>query len=144
MAFLSPDQNYVLFFRISAGQWCLLGRQFPPPGSFTMTTMSKGWRDGGDRLAITNNLLGGPKYGPGSEPQWKASRTRYPAFYKALLEEPSRTKRSEILVTDQQSTRIQQYQDSSLDISCACEYLLREHMLTPVKTYMPHVQLAIE
>ena len=53
------------------------------------------------------SVLGEPKYGPGSEPQWKAGRTRYPAFYKALIEEPSRTKRREILVTDQRSTRTQ-------------------------------------
>ena len=53
------------------------------------------------------SVLGEPKYGPGSEPQWKAGRTPYPAFYKALLEEPSRTKRREMLVADQQSTRIQ-------------------------------------
>ena len=33
-------------------------------------------------------VLGEPKYGPGSGPQWKAGRTRYPAFYKDLLEEP--------------------------------------------------------
>ena len=26
-----------------------------PPDSFTMTTMSIGWRDGDNRLAITNN-----------------------------------------------------------------------------------------
>ena len=65
-----------------------------------------------------------PKYGPGSETQWKAGRTRYPGFYKALLEEPSRTKRREMLFADQQSTRAQSYQYSSLDISGACEYLL--------------------
>ena len=52
-------------------------------------------------------LLGELKYGPGSEPQRKAGRTRYPAFYKALLEEPSRTKQREILVADQRSTRTQ-------------------------------------
>ena len=38
------------------------------------------------------SVLGEPKYGPGSEPQWKEGRTRYPDFYKALLEEPSRKK----------------------------------------------------
>ena len=32
------------------------------------------------------SVLREPKYGPGSEPQWKSGRTRYPAFYKALLE----------------------------------------------------------
>ena len=25
--------------------WCLSKQQFPPPGGFLMTTMSKGWRD---------------------------------------------------------------------------------------------------
>ena len=53
------------------------------------------------------SVLGEPKYGPGSEPQWKAGRTRYPAFYKALLEENSRKKRREMLVEDQRSTRTQ-------------------------------------
>ena len=32
------------------------------------------------------SVLGETKYGPGSEPQWKAGRTRYLAFYKAMLE----------------------------------------------------------
>ena len=32
------------------------------------------------------SMLGEPKYGPGSEPQWKAGRTRYPDLYKTLLE----------------------------------------------------------
>ena len=53
------------------------------------------------------SVLGEPKYGPGSEPQWKVGRTCYPAFYMALLEEPSRTKRIEMLVADQGSTRTQ-------------------------------------
>ena len=57
--------------------------------------------------AEEKNMLGETKYGPGSEPRWKAGRTRYPDFYKDLLEEPSRTKRSEMLVADHQSTRIQ-------------------------------------
>ena len=55
MAFLSPDQKHVLVIRTSAAEWCLSNQQFSPPDDFTMTTMSKGWRDGGDRLAITNN-----------------------------------------------------------------------------------------
>ena len=38
-------------------------------------------------------LLGEPKYGPGSEPNWKAGSAHYPAFYKALLDELLRTKR---------------------------------------------------
>ena len=58
-------------------------------------------------LTLYLRVLGEPKYGPGSEPQWKAGRTRYPAFYKALLEEPSRTKQREMLVADQRSTRTQ-------------------------------------
>ena len=31
-------------------------------------------------LEKRRSVLGEPKYGPGSEPQWKAGRTRYPAF----------------------------------------------------------------
>ena len=58
-------------------------------------------------LLPQNSMLGEPKYGPGSEPQWKAGRNRYPAFYKALLEELSRTKQREMLVADQRSTRHQ-------------------------------------
>ena len=42
-------------------------------------------------------LLGEEKYGPGSEPQWKAGGARYPNLYKALLEEPSRTLRTKLL-----------------------------------------------
>ena len=53
------------------------------------------------------SVLGEPKYGPGSEPQWKSGRTHYPALYRALLEEPSRTKRREMLFADQRSTRTQ-------------------------------------
>ena len=36
------------------------------------------------------SVLREPKYGPRYEPQWKAGRTCYPAFCKALLEEPSK------------------------------------------------------
>ena len=43
------------------------------------------------------SLLGEEKYGPGSEPQWKAGGTRYPNLYKALLEEPSSTRRTKLL-----------------------------------------------
>ena len=43
------------------------------------------------------SVLGEPKYGPGSEPHWKGGSACYPAFYKALLEETSRTKRTEIV-----------------------------------------------
>ena len=39
------------------------------------------------------SVLVEPKYGPGSEPHWKACSARYPDFYKDLLDEPSRTKR---------------------------------------------------
>ena len=42
-------------------------------------------------------LLGDTKYGLGSEPHWKAGSARYPAFYKALLDEPSRTKRIDMV-----------------------------------------------
>ena len=43
------------------------------------------------------SVLGEPKYGPGSEPHWKAGSDCYPDLYKALLDEPSRTKRIEML-----------------------------------------------
>ena len=33
-----------------------------PPDVFTMTTMSKGWRDGGNRLAIANNQYAPNRY----------------------------------------------------------------------------------
>ena len=50
------------------------------------------------RLELSKcSLLGEEKYGPGSEPQWKAGGTRYPNLYKALLEEPSRTRRTKLL-----------------------------------------------
>ena len=42
-------------------------------------------------------LLGDPKYGPGFEPHWKAGSARYLAFYKALLEETSITKRIQMV-----------------------------------------------
>ena len=44
-------------------------------------------------------MLGEPKYGPVFEPHWKAGRARYLAFYKALLEEPSRTKSIEMVMS---------------------------------------------
>ena len=44
-----------------------------------------------------SRVLGEEKYGPGSEPQWKAGGARYPNLYKALLEEPSRTLRTKLL-----------------------------------------------
>ena len=42
-------------------------------------------------------LLGEEKYGPGSKPQWKAGGARYLILYKALLEEPSRIRRTKLL-----------------------------------------------
>ena len=71
------------------------------------------------------SVLGEPKYVPGYEPQWKAGSERYPAFYKALLDDPSRTKRIEMVRVrcDISSTRNQYYQDGSIDIVGMCEYL---------------------
>ena len=43
------------------------------------------------------SVLGDPKYGPGYEPHWKSGSARYPDFYKALIEEPLRTKRIEMV-----------------------------------------------
>ena len=53
--------------------------------------------------------MGDPKYGPGSKPHWKAGSACYPAFYKALLDEPSITKRIEVVsaLGDSLSTRNQ-------------------------------------
>ena len=48
-------------------------------------------------IAQMVKMLGDPKYGPGSEPHWKAGSACYPDFYKALLDEPSRTKRIEMV-----------------------------------------------
>ena len=39
--------------------------------------------------AKRRSVLGESKYGPGSGPQWKAGRSRYPNLYKALLQESS-------------------------------------------------------
>ncbi len=47
--------------------------------------------------AKRRSVLGEEKYGPGSEPQWKAGGARYPNLYKALLEEPSRTLRTKLM-----------------------------------------------
>ena len=47
--------------------------------------------------AKQRSVLGDGKYGPGSGPQWKTRGTRYPNLYKALLEEPSRIRRKELL-----------------------------------------------
>ena len=43
------------------------------------------------------SVLGESKHGPGSGPQWKAGGIRYPNLYKALLEEPSRMRRTKLL-----------------------------------------------
>ena len=55
------------------------------------------------------SVLGEPKYGLGSEPHWKAVSACYPAFYKALLDKPSRTKRIKMVKAcgDSLSTRNQ-------------------------------------
>ena len=56
MDFLSPDQNYNLLITTQNSEWFLSNRPPPPcPNGFIMTTMSKGYRESGDRLAITNN-----------------------------------------------------------------------------------------
>ena len=47
--------------------------------------------------AMVGSLLEEPKYGPGSEPHWKAGSVRYPSLYKALLDEPSITKRIDMV-----------------------------------------------
>ena len=44
-----------------------------------------------------NSVLGEPKYGPSSEPHWKSGSAYYPAFYKALLDEPSITNKIEMV-----------------------------------------------
>ena len=48
---------------------------------------------GAKPLDKRRSVLGEPKYGPGSKHHWKAGSACYPAFYKTLLNEPSRTKR---------------------------------------------------
>ena len=48
-------------------------------------------------LEKQRSVLGDPKYGSGSEPHWKSGSARYPAFYRDLLEETSRTKRIEMV-----------------------------------------------
>ena len=48
-------------------------------------------------LKKRRSVLGEPKYGPVSEPHWKAGSACYTAFYKALLEEPSRTKKIDMV-----------------------------------------------
>ena len=50
-------------------------------------------------------LLGDGKYGPGSGPQWKTGGTRYPNLYKALLEEPSRMRRTKLLEDNLQAEK---------------------------------------
>ena len=48
-------------------------------------------------LEKRRSVLGETKYGPGSKPHWKAGGPHYPAFYKDLLYEPSRTKRIDMV-----------------------------------------------
>ena len=43
-----------MFIITLAADWCILKRQFTPRAGFMVTTVSRGWRDGEDRLAITN------------------------------------------------------------------------------------------
>ena len=62
MQFLSPDNNNFIIIRILAVDVCLSNQIFCPHEGFTMTTMSKGCRDGGDRLAITNNQHAPDRY----------------------------------------------------------------------------------
>ena len=54
--------------------------------------------------AKRRSVLGEEKYGPGSGPQWKTGGTRYPNLYKALLEEPSRTRRTKLLEDNSRAT----------------------------------------
>ena len=55
------------------------------------------WQRNQRGMTLTQLVLGEEKYGPGSEPQWKAGGARYPNLYKALLEEPLRTRRIKLL-----------------------------------------------
>ena len=80
-------------------------------------------------LEKRRSVLEDPKYGPGSNPHWKAGSACYPAFFKALLDEPSRIKRIKMVTArgDHLSTRNQQYQDGSINIASTCEYIEWEH-----------------
>ena len=49
------EEGLILIIKTPAGQLCLSNKKFTPTDGFTMVTMSKGWRDGGDVLAIPNN-----------------------------------------------------------------------------------------
>ena len=55
------------------------------------------------------SVLVEPKYGTGSEHHWKAGSACYPYFFKAFLDEPSRTKRIDMVRSrgDSFSTRNQ-------------------------------------
>ena len=55
MSFISPDQNYVLLTRTPAVEWFISNQKYPPPDGFMMTTMSKVWIDGRNRLVTANN-----------------------------------------------------------------------------------------
>ena len=46
-------------------------------------------------------VLGEPKYGSGSVPQWKTGVARYPAVYRALLEEHAGNKLTRVNQTNQ-------------------------------------------
>ena len=52
---LSLDQNHAPLIRTATVYCCISKQQLPPTDGFTMTTTSKGWIDGGARLATTNN-----------------------------------------------------------------------------------------
>ena len=55
MASRLPDHTNDLFIITLYEYRCLLKRKSSLPGVFTVTTISKGCRDVGNRLAITNN-----------------------------------------------------------------------------------------
>jgi FMN-dependent NADH-azoreductase len=46
-------------------------------------------------------VLGEPKHGSGSVPQWKTGGARYPAVYRALLEEHSGSKLARVNLENQ-------------------------------------------
>ena len=49
------------------------------------------------------SVLGESKYGPRFGPPWKAGGSHYPKLYKALLQEPSRTRRTMLLEDNSQA-----------------------------------------
>ena len=48
----------------------------------------------------TYTVLGESKHGPGSVPQWKADKSRYPHLYKTFLQETLRLRKRELLEDD--------------------------------------------